>query len=86
MSFFNDLKIFTKITKKIDIWCLLGVFSVSDTNAMLPAWSRAQTAYIEPGSPWENGYCESFNARFRDELLNGEIFYSLNDARIVIEQ
>ena len=36
-----------------------------------------KTAYIEPGSPWENGYCESFNGRFRDELLNGEIFYSL---------
>jgi transposase InsO family protein len=35
----------------------------------------AKTAYIEPGSPWENGYCESFNARFRDELLNGETFY-----------
>ena len=34
----------------------------------------SKTAYIEPGSPWENGYCESFNARFRDELLNGEIF------------
>jgi len=46
----------------------------------------AQTAYIEPGPPWENGYCESFNARFRDELLNGEIFYSLKEARIVIEQ
>ena len=37
----------------------------------------AKTAFIEPGSPWENGYCESFNARFRDELLNGEIFYRL---------
>jgi transposase InsO family protein len=35
----------------------------------------AKTAFIEPGSPWENGYCESFNARFRDELLNGETFY-----------
>ena len=46
----------------------------------------AQTAYIEPGSPWENGYVESFNARFRDELLNGEIFYSLKEAQIVIEQ
>ena len=46
----------------------------------------AQTAFIEPGSPWENGYCESFNGRFRDELLNGEIFYSLEEARIVIEQ
>ena len=46
----------------------------------------AETAYIEPGSPWENGYCESFNARFRDELLNGEIFYSLKEAQIIIEQ
>ena len=46
----------------------------------------AKTAFIEPGSPWENGYCESFNARFRDELLNGEIFYSLREAQILIEQ
>jgi len=46
----------------------------------------AKTAYIEPGSPWENGYCESFNARFRDELLNGEIFYSLREAQTVIEE
>ena len=46
----------------------------------------AKTAYIEPGSPWENGYCESFNGRFRDELLNGEIFYSLREAQILIEQ
>jgi len=46
----------------------------------------AKTAYIEPGSPWENGYCESFNGRFRDELLNGEIFYSLKEAQIIIEQ
>ncbi len=45
-----------------------------------------QTAYIEPGSPWENGYCESFNARFSDELLNGEVFYSLREAEILIEQ
>ena len=37
----------------------------------------AKTAYIAPGSPWENGYVESFNARLRDELLNGEIFYTL---------
>ena len=46
----------------------------------------ARTAYIEPGSPWENGYCESFNARFRDEFLNGEIFYSLREAQILIEE
>jgi transposase InsO family protein len=46
----------------------------------------AKTAYIEPGSPWENGYIESFNARFRDELLDGEIFYSIREAEILIEQ
>ena len=45
----------------------------------------AKTAYIEPGSPWENGYCESFNARLRDELLNGEIFYTLREAQVIIE-
>ena len=45
----------------------------------------AKTAYIMPGSPWENGYCESFNSKLRDELLNGEIFYTLKEARIVIE-
>ena len=45
----------------------------------------AKTAYIEPGSPWENGYVESFNARLRDELLDGEVFFSLNEAKTVIE-
>ena len=45
----------------------------------------AKTAYITPGSPWENGFIESFNARLRDELLDGEIFYSLAEARIIIE-
>ena len=45
----------------------------------------AKTAYIAPGSPWENGYVESFNARLRDELLEGEIFYSLREAEVVIE-
>lgn len=45
----------------------------------------AKTAYIEPGSPWENGYCESFNGKLRDELLNGEIFYTLKEAQIMIE-
>jgi len=41
--------------------------------------------FIEPGSPWENGYNESFNGRLRDELLNGEIFYTLKEAQIIIE-
>ena len=50
------------------------------------AAAGARTACIEPGSPWENGYCESFNARFRDEMLNGEVFYSLREAQILIEQ
>ena len=45
----------------------------------------AKTAYIEPGSPWENGFCESFNSKLRDELLDGEIFYSLAEAKVVIE-
>ena len=45
----------------------------------------AKTAYIERGSPWENGYVESFNSRLRDELLDGEIFYSLQEANVVIE-
>src|SRR5262249_55693950 len=45
----------------------------------------AKTAYIERGSPWENGYIESFNARLRDELLDGEIFYTLREPQIVIE-
>jgi transposase InsO family protein len=46
----------------------------------------AKALYIEPGSPWENRYCESFNGTLRDELLNDEIFYSLNEARIVVER
>ena len=45
----------------------------------------AKTAYTTPGSPWENGFIESFNARLRDELLDGEIFYSIAEAKIVIE-
>ena len=46
----------------------------------------AKTAFIERGPPWENGYCESFNARFRNELLDGEIFYTLCEAQILIER
>ena len=45
----------------------------------------AKTAYITPGSPWDNCFIESFNARLRDELLNGEIFYTLREAQVVIE-
>jgi transposase InsO family protein len=45
----------------------------------------ARTAYIAPGSPWENGLVESLNARLRDELLDGEVFYGLREAQVVIE-
>jgi putative transposase len=45
-----------------------------------------QTLFIEPGSPWENGYIESFNGKLRDELLNGEIFITLLEAQVLIEQ
>ncbi len=46
----------------------------------------SKTLYIEPCSPWENGYCESFNGQLRDELLNGDIFCTLRQAQVVIEQ
>jgi len=78
-----------------DLFILRGppAFIRSDNGAEFTAeavrkWIGAvgsATAYIEPGSPWENGYIESFNGRLRDELLNGEIFYSLKEAQIVIE-
>lgn len=56
-------------TKKVRQWlCAVGVI----------------TAYIEPGSPWENGYIESFNARMRDEFLNGEIFGNMYEAQVLI--
>jgi putative transposase len=45
-----------------------------------------RTLYIEPGSPWENGYCESFNGKLRDELLDREIFYTLKEAQVLIER
>ena len=45
----------------------------------------ARTAFIEPGSPWENGYCESFNSKLRDELLAGEQFSTLHEAKVLIE-
>lgn len=47
---------------------------------------RVKTLYIEPGSPWENGYNESFNGRLRDELLNGEVFYTLKEAQVILER
>ena len=46
---------------------------------------EVETLYIEPGSPWENGYIESFHGRFREELLNRELFYSVREAKVLAE-
>lgn len=58
------------------------------TAGVVRAWLAkvgVRTLYIEPGSPWENGYVESFNGKLRDELLNGEIMYSVKEAKVLIE-
>ena len=59
------------------------------TAQLVREWLQAlhvRTLYIEPGSPWENGYNESFNGKLRDELLNGEMFYTLKEAQVIIER
>jgi putative transposase len=48
-------------------------------------FSEAGSAYIDPGSPWQNPYVESFNSRVRDELLDGELFYTLTEAQVLVE-
>ncbi len=65
-------------------------FHRSSGRAVWPLWMwlkrlGTETIYITPGSLWENGYCESFNGKLRDELLNGEIFYTLKEAQVIIE-
>jgi transposase InsO family protein len=79
-----------------DLFARKGVpeYIRSDNGAEFTAWAvrdwlerlGVQTAYIEPGSPWENGYIESFNGKLRDELLNGEIFDTLLEAKVLIER
>ncbi len=79
-----------------DLFILKGVpaYIMSDngpefTAKLVREWLErlgSNTLFIEPGSPWENGYNESFNGKFRDELLNGEIFYILKKAKVLIEQ
>ena len=48
------------------------------------AGQKIRTLYIDPGSPWQNGYVESFHGRFRDECLNREHFFTMTEARVVI--
>ena len=81
------------------LWWLFVVRGVPDhirsdngpefTAKAVRAWLAevgVKTLFIEPGSPWENGYVESFNGKLRDELLNGEIFYTLREAKVLIER
>jgi len=59
------------------------------TSEIIRGWLErlgVKTLFIEPGSPWENGYIESFNGKMRDELLNGEMFDTILEARVVTEQ
>lgn len=60
-------------------------FVARDLHKWLAA-AGAKTLYIEPGSPWQNGFCESFNSKLRDEFLNGEIFYSMKELRVLAER
>ncbi|GJE69269.1 IS3 family transposase ISMdi3 [Methylorubrum podarium] len=66
------------------ICCDDGLEIIAKALRKWVAKTGPQIHYIAPGSPWENGYCESFNGKLRDECLRQEIFYSLRDAQIVI--
>ena len=61
-------------------------FVAKDLRKWLAAYRLQRRSHIEPGSPWENGYCESFNSKLRDEFLNGEIFYSLKEVQVLAER
>ena len=79
---------FTRECLCIRVGRKLGSANVIDVLAV-KGWITgvgAKTAYIEPGRPWENGYVESFNGKLRDELLNMEVFNTLLEAKILIEQ
>ncbi len=62
-----------------------GEFNADKVKEWL-AITGTETVYIEPGHPWENGYCESFNGKFRDECLSEEVFYNQRYAQVVIEK
>ena len=58
---------------------------IADTIKKWLKRNRVETLYIAPGSPWENGYIESFNGRLRDDVLNREVFYSVKEAKVIVE-
>lgn len=75
------------------MWCTRDHFRFDNDPECIPRavkdWDKyvgAKTAYIEPVKFLQNGYCQNFNARFRDEFLNREIVYDLLEAHILIEQ
>ena len=90
----ESLKVPTKQPKRSRLWlndgsCIRSDYGPEMLAKRLRQWLArlgTKTVYITPGSPWENGYCESFNGKLRDELLNGEIFYTLREAQVLIEQ
>jgi len=60
---------------------------IATMSGPMVLWRIAvKTLFIEPGSPWKNGYNESFNGKLRDEVLNREIFYTLKEAQMIIER
>ncbi len=88
--------VYRRLTALADVMVLRGVpehlrsdngpeFVAKGLRKWLAA-TGAKTLYIEPGSPRENGYCESFNSKLRDDFLNGEIFYSLKELRVLAER
>ena len=69
--------------------CLRSDIGLEFTAQSIRDWLKAigvRTLYIEPGSPWENGYVESFNGKLRDELLNREVFETLREAQVLTER
>jgi transposase InsO family protein len=58
---------------------------IADAIKKWLAENHVGTLYIEPGSPWENGYIESFNGKLRDEILNREVFYSVKETKVIVE-
>ena len=66
--------------------CDNGPEFIAGATRQFFATADIKTLFIDPGSPWQNGYCESFNSRFRDELLNLETFTSILEARVLSEK
>jgi len=98
LLFYKYLPLGNNISIGLSILFLITALGISEalpitvTSLLVPVIAvisgifDVRTAYIEPGSPWENGYNESFNGKLRDELLNREILYSPKEAQILIEQ